>query len=213
MKTKIILVRHGFSTANERNEYAGNKDYPLSAIGQQQAQLCGRHFEGIHIDALYSSHLSRAYNTALPISKATGIDIVIDTDLRECDGGEWEGVEYNELCRRYPEEYGKWVEDIGHAVCPGGESVEHFAKRIVGAVSRIAQRHEGKTVCIATHATPIRVITATAKGLAISEFKYVAWCNNASINVFEYEDGRFFEVKLNDDDYLGAIRSVLPPNA
>lgn len=212
MTTKIIMVRHGFSEANDKSVYAGSMDYPLSELGLKQAQLCGKEFEQSDISALYSSNLKRAYDTALPISKATGLEIIVDKELRECDGGDWEGMSYDDLCNCYPVEYGIWMNDIGNAKCPGGETIEEFADRILSAVTRIAKKHEGKIVCIATHATPIRVITTVANKLSILDMKNIPWCANASINTFEYENGEFSIVELNNDRYLGELHSVLPPN-
>ncbi len=212
MKTKIIMIRHGFSEANDQNVYAGSRDYPLSELGLKQAKLCGEYLAKSDISFLYSSHLKRAYDTALPIAKATGLGIIIDKDLRECEGGDWEGMNYDELCRRYPVEYGIWVNDIGNAQCPNGESVKNFADRILTVITKIAKKHEGNTLCIATHATPIRVMTAIAKQIPIDNLKNVEWCANASINTFEYENGKFSIVELDNDKYLGELRSVLPSN-
>lgn len=212
MKTKIIMIRHGFSVANDKKIYAGSKDYPLSKLGLKQAEACGKWFANKKVDAIYSSHLKRAYETALPISLTLGLEINVDKDLRECDGGDWEGLTYDELCEMYPQEYGVWCNDIGKAVCPNGESVKAFSERITNAVVRIAENNVGKIVCIATHATPIRVITALAKNIPVEELAKVEWTSNASINIFEYKDGRFTVIRLNDDEYLQNMRSKLPDN-
>lgn len=199
--------------ANDKNIYAGSMDYPLSSLGMKQAELCGEKFKNIKIDAIYSSNLRRAYDTAACVSKATGIEIVVDNNLRECDGGDWEGFTYDKLYELYPEEYGIWIDDIGNAVCPKGESVKAFADRIINTVTKIAESNEDKTVCIFTHATPIRVLTAVAKQIPIDELSKVEWSSNASINTFEYINGRFLIVELNNDAYLGSFKSQLPPNA
>ena len=212
MSTKIMLVRHGFSVANEKNIYAGIKDCPLSELGLKQAELCGKFFEKSNISAIYSSPLKRAYDTALSISKVTGLDIVVERNLRECEGGDWEGEKYEDLCRHYPVEYGIWVNDIGNAKCPNGESVKDFADRIFSAITGIAKKHDGECICIVTHATPIRVIEAIAKNVPIYNLKDIDWCANASINVFIYEPENFSIVETNNDRYLGDLKTHLPEN-
>lgn len=212
MKTKLIMVRHGFSTANDKKIYAGSDDYPLSTLGLKQAEACGKWFEDKKIDIIYSSNLSRAYETARPIAKTLGLEINVDEQLRECDGGDWEGLTYDELCEIYPKEYGIWCTDIGKAVCPNGESVKDFFKRIKDVVVRIAEDNIGKIVLITTHATPIRVITALARNLDVEKMSEVEWTANASINTFEYEDGKFTAISLNDEEYLQDMRSTLPAN-
>lgn len=212
MSTKIILVRHGFSVANEKNIYAGIQDYPLSELGLKQAELCGKYFEKSSISAIYSSPLIRAYDTALSISKVKGLEIVIERDLRECEGGDWEGKRYEYLCSHYPFEYGIWVKDIGNAKCPNGESIKDFANRIFSAITNIAEKHDGECICIVTHATPIRVIEAFAKNVPICKLKDIGWCANASINSFIYENGNFSIEEMNNDAYLGGLKTYLPNN-
>ena len=107
------------------------------------------------MDAIYSSHLKRAYDTAVFVSNVTGTEIIEDSNLRECDGGDWERLTYDELCELFPDEYEIWCEDIGKAICPNCESVKAFADRIINVVTEIAKYYEDKTVCIFTHATPI----------------------------------------------------------
>lgn len=157
---RLILVRHGFSEANDKNIYAGSMDYHLSELGVKQAELCGERFRNVKVDAIYSSNLKRAYDTAVYVSREKGIQIIVDENLRECDGGDWEGRTYDELCELYPDDYGIWCNDIGRAICPNGESVKDFSCRIIKIITKIVEENKGKTVCVFTHATPIRVVTA-----------------------------------------------------
>lgn len=210
--TELILVRHGFSKANKLGVYAGNRDYPLSELGLEQARLCGEWFKDSEISAIYSSDLQRAYMTACFISEATGIDVFAEKELRECDGGDWEGVKYSDIEKLYPDDYNIWNNDIGKSKCTNGESIKQCANRILSAVRRIAEINDGRKVCIVTHATPIRIMTAAAKNVALEELAGIPWSANASINTFEYIKGVFSVIKLNDDEYLGNMHSSFHVN-
>ena len=154
--TRLIFIRHGESLGNAQRKFLGHTDWDLSERGYIQAQRTSEYLENTHIDAVYSSDLLRAYNTVVPVARQRGLEIVKNTDLREIFAGKWEGMGFDEIQRVYPEGHKTWIEDIGRAVCDGGESVEHLQRRVSSAILRIVEENKGKTVCIGTHATPDR---------------------------------------------------------
>lgn len=212
MSTKIIMVRHGFSLANEADKFAGHWDIDLTELGKKQAEMAGKYFKNHPVDVLYSSDLLRAYHTAEPISKALGLPIHTDKGLREIKAGEWEQIDFDDMAIRHPEETAVWLGDIGRSSCPGGETVKELSARVVATVRRIAEQHDGQTVCITTHATPIRAVTTEAAGVPVEEMKKIPWAANASLNVFEYENGRFKAIELDIVEHLGDLLTKLPAN-
>ncbi|MBR6793912.1 MAG: histidine phosphatase family protein [Clostridia bacterium] len=212
MSTKIIMVRHGFSLANEAKKFAGHWDIDLTELGKKQAEMAGKYFKSHPVDAIYSSDLLRAYHTALPIGEALGLPVHKEIGLREIKAGEWEQIGFDDMANRYPKESAVWVEDIGRSGCPGGETVKELSARIVSTVRRIAERHDGQTVCITTHATPIRAVSTEAAGIPVEEMKNIPWAANASLNVFEYENGRFKAIELDIVEHLGDLLTQLPAN-
>ncbi len=212
MKTTLILVRHGYSVSNDLKYFTGGMDIPLTETGKLQAEKCAVYLKDTPADFIYSSDLSRAMDTAKPISEVLHLPIVPDSALREISAGLWEGEYFTELEKRFPESYRTWKENIGLAVCDGGESVRDFSKRIIKGVTAIAERHPEKTIIITTHATPIRVLCTVASGLPIEKMAEIPWVKNASINIFEYEDGAFQIVKKDLTDHLGDLKTALPKN-
>ncbi len=208
--TKLILVRHGFSAANEMRRFAGHFDVELTEIGHEQAKRCADALKDEKIDAIYASDLRRAYDTARPIAAALNLPVLPKKELREIFAGEWEGKLFDDLLTEYPEAYGLWKNDIGRAVCTGGESVKQLSDRILGAIAAIAEDHDGESVLIATHATPIRAVCTASVGLPAEEMAWFHWVVNASINVFEYENGRFTAVSLNQKKHLEGLETKLP---
>ncbi len=210
MSTKVIMIRHGYSISNNLKFFTGQSDIELTDIGKRQAELCGEYFKNHSgVDAIYSSDLSRAYDTALEIGRALSLDVIRDEGLREIYAGKWEMMPFVEIDEKYPEEYSVWKNDIGKALPVGGESVANMAQRIERTVRGIAQGHDGGCVVIVTHATPIRVICTLSEGLDISDMGKMPWVSNASISVFEY-DGNFRVIEKNITSHLGELKTDLP---
>ncbi len=221
MSTEIIMIRHGFSVSNDMKFFTGQSDIELNPKGREQARLCGELFlkgtgrksiwdMGIRdIDAIYSSDLSRAYETALEVGHALGLEVLKREELREIYAGKWEMMPFSEIDAEYSDEYAVWKNDIGRAVCTGGDSVKRLAERIERAVREIAEAHDGGAVVIVTHATPIRVICTLAEGKPSEEMACVPWVSNASLSLFDF-DGAFHLIEKNITAHLGELKTDLP---
>lgn len=210
-QTKIYLVRHGESQANKHNIYIGHTDMDLTEKGHFQAEKTAGFLSGIHADAIYSSDLKRAYNTALHTATPRNMSVIKSEKLREIFGGDWENIPFDTLVEKYSAEYKIWLENIGVASCVNGESVQQLQNRFVGEVKRIAEENMGKTVFIFTHATPIRVFKAAADGKTLDGMKDVPWATNASVTSAVYENGEFSVVDYSIDGFLGDEITILPP--
>ena len=211
MKTRFFMIRHGYSVANNEKKFAGHSDFPLTEIGRKQAERCAEALKDEHIDAIYASDLSRAFETAMPVAKTHSLAVIPHKGLREIFAGEWEGMAFDELDKKYSE-YGIWKTDIGHAHPDGGESVAELYDRILTILGEISKANEGKTVCIATHATPIRAVCTAAEGLSVDKMSEVSWTVNASISLFEYENGRFTAIYTSKTEHLDDLTTKLPTN-
>ena len=212
MKTKFIMIRHGFSVANNEKRFAGHSDFPLTELGKLQAERCAAALADEKIDVIYASDLSRAFETAVPIAISHGLDVIPHKGLREIFAGEWEGKTFSELEEIYPESFGVWKGDLANAHPDGGESICQLYNRIIATMKELAQKNEGKTVCIATHATPVRSVCTAAMGQDFSGMSKIGWTANASISVFEYENGIFTAIYTNRTDHLGDLSTFLPSN-
>mgnify|MGYP001061924506 CR=1 FL=1 len=201
--TRMVFVRHGQSEANVSGVFAGQTDVPLSPLGRKQAcelkEFLAEHYK---IDAVYSSDMSRAYDTVLPAAEAFGLTIRKDISLREIDGGLWEGREIEEIARAYPEEYALWRSDTGLSRCTGGESMRELQERGIAGTERIAGRHRGQTVLLATHAGFLRAMQCYWEGRPLEEMKDIPWVPNASVTEVEYRSGKPRIVRLGEVSFL-----------
>ena len=208
--THLYLIRHGQSEANLRDCFLGHGDLPLTALGHQQAQLTAGYLDSIHADAIYASDLRRAYDTAQHTAQRRNMTVTADRRLREINAGEWDFRPFTELVQAYPEAYDLWQHNIGLARCVGGESVVELQSRIVAAVTDLAQRHEGQTIFLFLHATPIRVLRAFCEGLPPEGLQSVPWASNASVSHVVWDGEKLTMAAYSMDHFMGELVTALP---
>ena len=211
--TTVILIRHGESEANREDIFAGHLNVDLMPKGVEQAQKTAQYIvENYTVDKIYASDLKRAYKTGKTLADKLGMEIIVDKRFREIDAGEWDGIKFNELGDKYAEDFRIWRDDIANAKCTGGESVEDLRKRVFGAATEVAENNDGKTVVIATHATPIRVMQTYVQMGSLEKMNDIPWVSNASVSVFEYDNGKWTCKAVSMDKHLGDLVTVLPSN-
>lgn len=210
--TRLILIRHGQSLANSNDLFAGNSDFDLSEFGHRQAACAASYFKkNEQIDSIYASDLLRAYHTAAPIGEALGVPVVGDVGLREIYAGEWEGLPFTTIAEKYPEEFRVWREDYSHARPVGGESTAEVYERAVPHICELAERHDGKCLLLATHATVVRAFDSFARGYSKDETGKIPFSYNASFQIYEYQHGKVTIVRSNVIDHLDGMITSLPP--
>lgn len=211
--TKLLIIRHGQSEANLQATFVGHTDSPLSELGMRQAECTADYVvSNYHVDAVYASDLERAFYTGKTVADRLGLDTAPERGMREIFAGDWERVKFDTLATQYGEPYQVWLKDIGLAQCPNGESTADLQSRIVATLRRIAEANEGKTVVVATHATPIRTFMHHCSGLPLREMKNIPWVSNASVTTVHYENGKFAIAEAGHDAHLGEMRTALPKN-
>jgi broad specificity phosphatase PhoE len=186
--TTIFLARHGESDWNAANRFQGHSDRPLTDLGRRQAEALADAVTGANVEAIYSSPLMRALETARIVAARTGLEVMEDDDLREVDTGGWSGLSREEVQQRFPEGFERWIS--GGAGWEDGESYEDMAERTLGAVGRIAEAHPGGRVLVVSHGGPIRAIQAAANGMDIHEYRRLRPVEpNARLSAVAVENG------------------------
>jgi broad specificity phosphatase PhoE len=170
--TVLLLARHGETRWTRTKRWQGHADPPLNRRGRVQARALARELVGEHLDAIYSSDLRRASETAAIVARATELDVRLDPDLRENDFGDWTGLTRDDVERRFPG--GALRRKQGLKGWNGGESYEEMASRVIQAVSRIAAQHRRENVLVVSHNGPIRAIHAHALGVPYSQYRQTA---------------------------------------
>lgn len=212
-KTTILLVRHGESEGNTAAVFTGHRGYPLTPIGHTQAEVTAQYIkQNYSIDAVYSSDLPRAFQTAEHIALQYELPIVTDASLRELYAGQWENKHFSDLPLQYPEDFAVWKNDTLHSRCTGGESVLELLERVYNGVVAIAKKYPGQCVAIASHATPIRTLLWKLSGRGPEEFNRMGFSCNCAVSELVFEDGSLRVVNACYTEHLQGLSTQLPFN-
>jgi ribonuclease H / adenosylcobalamin/alpha-ribazole phosphatase len=200
--TRLLLLRHGQTALSVERRYSGRGNPPLSEIGRQQAQSAAQYLgERGGIAAVISSPLQRAYDTAAAAAKALGLDATVDDDLIETDFGAWEGLTFTEAAEQDPDLHRRWLRDTSTPP-PGGESFDDALERVRRARERIIADHQGSTVLLVSHVTPIKMLLRLALD-AGPGILYKMHLDLASLSIAEfYSDGASSVHLVNQTSYL-----------
>jgi len=190
MATSIILIRHGETDWNAVGRIQGHLPVPLNARGAAQAEALALHLRKIPFDAIYSSDLLRARQTAGLIAEVNGHEIQGDERLREWDLGILSGMLRIEAERTHPRAARIYREYLVEEIMPGGESIRQRFERVTGAVADIAARHRSKTVLVVSHGGPLGDCYRRAVGKGVEEQIEVDLFN-ASVN----------RIRIDGDDW------------
>lgn len=156
--TTLVLIRHGETDWNNEGRYQGQADPPLNAVGIKQAEDLLSSLKEEHIDALYSSPLRRALQTAQILAQRLRIPLITDPRLMEIDQGEWETRLRAEIEHAYPELFHAWQTNPWEVTPPGGENLYAVKARVDEAIDEILHKERSKTIGVVTHRIPIALI-------------------------------------------------------
>ncbi len=166
---RVLLVRHGQTDWNAAARIQGASDVPLNAAGRAQAaQLARTLASGERAEAIYSSPLSRAMETAEIIGSALGLAVIPAAELTELSFGDWEGCSWAEIGERWPREFAAYAADRRNYAPPHGESYAGMLSRARPFVESLRRAPGGPALCVA-HSAVIRGLLAEEQGLGVGE--------------------------------------------
>jgi probable phosphoglycerate mutase len=200
--TRLLLLRHGQTELSVQRRYSGRGNPALTELGRRQAEAAARYLaQRGGIAAVISSPLQRAYDTAATAARALGLAVTADDDLIETDFGAWEGLTFAEAAARDPELHRRWLRDTSTEP-PGGESFDDVMVRVCRARERIIDGHQGATVLVVSHVTPIKTLLRLALD-AGPGILYRLHLDLASLSIAEfYSDGASSVRLVNQTGYL-----------
>ena len=170
--TTIFLARHGETDWNAQDRWQGHADPPLNARGRAQARDLANRLSQIRFEAVYSSDLRRARETAEIVAYARGMSVYTDRGLREIDVGSWQGLTNEAIDERFP--------GREH---PDGETLEAFQDRVLASIRAIGRHHDGADVLVVAHGGCARTIQRHVLGEPLPTLE------NCGIYVVGYENG------------------------
>lgn len=156
LKKTILLVRHGTTTFNETDHLQGRIDNPLNHKGRAEAARLAARLKGESLDAIFSSPLQRAVETATIVNRFHDLPLTLVPEFSEIDLGEWEGMNYSKVREQFPEIHGRWISDPDFPI-PGGESFITVYDRTRAGIERILH-DDCRHILITGHASVNRAI-------------------------------------------------------
>ena len=207
--TTVYLVRHGATDWNIDKRAQGTADIPLAEAGRRQAVHTASELEGFDIDAVYSSDLQRARDTARAIAARHGLEVIEDPDFREIDQGEWTGLPVDEIKKRWPD---MWGPARHYNARPGGESPQQVRARALAGLRRVIEAHPEGGVVIVSHGGTIRWLSAEVLGYDDRRSARIRGLGNGGIVSFEAKVGNG-SLEMTDLQRLdGATPDLDDPN-
>jgi probable phosphoglycerate mutase len=199
--TRIYLVRHGTTEWNREEIFRGRAECRLNETGLAEARALADYFAEIPIEAVFTSPLSRALETARPTAESQGRKIVPDPAFTDLDFGAWQGLRLKEAQEQYPDLYRLWRVQPGAVSFPGGENLAQVRSRAWEGLLRLAEGNPQRTILIVTHRVVTKVLICAALGLDDSRFWQVKQ-DSTAINCLEYSRGIFNIALVNDTCHL-----------
>jgi alpha-ribazole phosphatase len=210
---KFILIRHGESVWNGERRIQGSQDPDLSPRGRRQADLLVARLRthlSKRVTAVYTSPLRRAAETAERIGGALNLPTVSEPDFREMCLGRWEGMTVSQIQAAFPGTYERWLQDPLAFPAPGGERLEAFARRVVGAFERMQAALPGADLIVVSHGGVIKALLCHVLGLDMRSLFRIKQDNTAMNHVEVNAEVRRV-LLVNDTCHLSEAGTDLAP--
>lgn len=190
-ETLLHLVRHGATPPNLVHPpvmQGDGIDEPLAPIGHEQAARVAAALASRPLAAVYSSPLQRAMETGGAIAERHGVTVTPVEALREVKVGEWEGSNWPEVERNYPEQYRAFREDPGKNGYPGGETLQQLLDRVAAALAGLAAQHPGEEIAVTAHSVVNRVYVSSLLGISLARGYFIPQ-SNCCVNLVRFRGG------------------------
>ncbi len=177
--TRILAIRHGETLWNVDSRIQGHLNIGLNDTGRWQAERLGMALKDEPMAAIYASDLSRAHDTALAVSRHTGVPVQPEPGLRERSFGEFEGRTFAEIEIELPEQAQRWRQRDPTFTPAGGESLLMLEARVLSVAGRLAAQHPGEQIALFAHGGVMDILYRAATRLDLQAARTWALGNTA----------------------------------
>ena len=205
MTTSIYLVRHGQTAWNKEEVFRGRTDIPLNETGLREAELAGGYLQHLEPHAIYTSPLSRAFQTAQEIARFHGLEIRPLEGLIDMSFGSWEGHSLKEVEEKDAGRYRQWREEPHLVKFPDGETLDEVRVRAMAALEWVIGQYPEKTVILVSHRVINKVILCGILGLDNSHFWQITQ-DTTAINLIQYRNGKYILSLMNETCHLKPLQ-------
>lgn len=205
--TAIILIRHGETDWNREQVFRGRIDVALNEVGLTQARAVQESLKDTEIDGIYSSPLSRAFETATIVGENRNVAVRGEEGFIDIDFGAWQGLTHQKVKEEYKDLYETWLAQPDLVTFPDGESLKEVRIRSMESLEEVIKNNPEKTLALVSHRVVLKVLLCTILGLELSRFWYLRQ-DTCAINRVEYKDGSYFLTLLNDTGHLREVQGA-----
>jgi 2,3-bisphosphoglycerate-dependent phosphoglycerate mutase len=172
--TTLLLARHGETDWNRELRIQGSSDIALNELGHEQARALAAELADVELDAIYSSDLARARETAEAVAATHGLDVHLDARLRERSFGSWEGFTRDDIAA------------LPQGSRHDGESDDEVRSRVLAAIEEIAHAHPAQQVLVVSHGGALNTL----------------WHHALGVRVERWENCAVYKLAVRDDGYV-----------
>jgi broad specificity phosphatase PhoE len=198
---KMFLIRHGLTEWNKLNRFQGSSDISLCGEGIEQAMKISNKLKDFNFEAIYSSDLSRAYETAQYVARPHGIEIEKVPEFREIHFGEWEGLTKEEIIELKEFDFIKWKASPHNTEFPGEGNFEEVRRRIEIGTRKILDTNKKGNIVIVSHGGSLKILIMSLLGIDMNAYNKF-WLGNTSLSIIEIRKDRIMLNSLNDMNHL-----------
>lgn len=199
---ELIIVRHGETDWNRLEKCQGISDIPLNLNGLRQASLVAESLKSEDISSVYSSDLIRARETAEKIASIHSLPVNYDSNFREMDQGEFEGLEFKEIRKNFSSILQSWIKNPEKVRIPGGETLSEVQERAWGGFRDLYNSHQDQKVLLVSHNLTIITLLCRFSGKSLSAFREFN-VKETSKSIIICDNSRYRITVFNDISHLG----------
>jgi broad specificity phosphatase PhoE len=200
----LIIIRHGRTEWNREERFRGRADIALDEVGKKQAEATAGRVAEWQVNAIYSSPLRRAMETAQTLARSSGLEVRALPDIIDIDYGQWQGLLPEEAEAKDGGLYKKWLRNPHQVKFPGGESLAEVRDRAAAAIDKLIAQHDKETIALVSHKVVCQVMVLSLLGLELSHFWDVVQ-DVCAVNYFEVRGGIPSALLINDTCHLEGL--------
>ena len=198
---KLYIVRHGETEWNVIKRFQGQLNTPLTEKGMEKLKETGKNLENVLFEEVYTSELERTVNSAEIILnenrgyKNKKMELKKLTELNEVHFGVWQGLKYEEVFLKYPEEANNYFYNVKNYKAENvkAEKLKDALERFLRGINKILDNHKSGNILIVTHGTVFEMFINYVENSSIFDIDERTLMGNGDYKIFSYEDGKFQE--------------------
>jgi len=202
--TRVYFIRHGEAEGNLLRIAQGHYDGKITEKGYRQLAALSRRFAEIHLDAAYSSDLSRAMTTAEAVCKPKQLSVQIEPAFREIHMGYWEGRPWQWIYDNDAEQIDAFNNHLEQFRPNGGESPREVLDRFYPRLMELVRENDGKTIAVFSHGCALRYTVNTLKGMTLEQIGDTTHGDNTAVSLAEFDGDKVTVVFQDDSSHLDA---------